>query len=79
MRARFADCVIDSERHELSRAGKRIDLTPKAFALPEALVSAHPNTLSKADLYDLLWPGVFVETGNLHTLIAEIWTTSAAS
>jgi DNA-binding winged helix-turn-helix (wHTH) protein len=72
MRARFADCVIDSERHELSRAGKAVDVTPKAFALLEALVSAHPNALSKADLYELLWPGVFVETGNLHTLIAEI-------
>ena len=72
MRARFADCVIDSERHELSRAGKPVDVTPKAFALLEALVTAHPNAMSKADLYELLWPGVFVETGNLHTLIAEI-------
>ena len=72
MRAHFADCVIDNERRELSRAGTAVDITPKAFALLEALVSAHPNALSKEDLYELLWPGVFVETGNLHTLVAEI-------
>jgi DNA-binding winged helix-turn-helix (wHTH) protein len=72
MRARFADCVLDSERHELLRGESRVDLTPKAFALLEALVSAHPNALSKEDLYEVLWPGVYVETGNLHTLVAEI-------
>lgn len=72
MRAHFADCVLDSGSREVSRRGTSIDLTPKAFALLEALVSAYPQAVSKKDLYDVLWPGVFVETGNLHTLVAEI-------
>ena len=72
MRARFADCVLDTGSRELSRRGKSIDLTPKAFALLEALVSAYPQAVSKKDLYEVLWPAVFVETGNLHTLVAEI-------
>ncbi len=72
MRARFGDCVIDTENRELSRAGRSVSLTPKAFALLEALVRASPRAMSKADLYDRLWQGVFVESGNLHTLVAEI-------
>ena len=72
MRARFADCVLDSGSRQVSRRGEPIDLTPKAFALLEALVSAYPQAVSKKDLYEVLWPGVFVETGNLHTLVAEI-------
>lgn len=72
MRARFADCVLDAERRELTRRGERVEITPKAFALLEQLVRAHPSAVSKEALYDALWPGVFVETGNLHTLIAEI-------
>jgi DNA-binding winged helix-turn-helix (wHTH) protein len=72
MQARFADCVLDSGSRALSRRGKSVDLTPKAFALLEALVDAWPEAVSKEALYDALWPGVFVESGNLHTLIAEI-------
>ena len=72
MQVRFADCVLDNGSRELWRAGKPVDLTPKAFALLEALVEAWPEAVSKEALYDVLWPGVFVESGNLHTLIAEI-------
>lgn len=72
MRASFADCVLDTGKRELLRDGTQVDLTPKAFALLQALVKSHPAAVSKADLYELLWPGVFVETGNLHTLVAEI-------
>lgn len=72
MQARFADFVLDTGRRELQRRGQSIDLTPKAFALLEALVNAYPGAASKEALYDQLWPGVFVESGNLHTLVAEI-------
>ena len=56
----------------LTCGGERVDLTPKAFLLLEALAAASPSAVSKEKLYEALWPGVFVETGNLHTLIAEI-------
>jgi DNA-binding winged helix-turn-helix (wHTH) protein len=72
VRARFADCVFDSERHELLRDGTPVDLTPKTFALLQALINAHPSAISKEGLYEQLWPGTFVEIGNLHTLIAEL-------
>lgn len=72
MRARFADCVFDSDRHELTCGGLAKALPPKSFLLLEALVRAHPAAVSKTELYAQIWPGVFVEEGNLHNLIADV-------
>lgn len=72
MRAQFAGCVFDSGRHHLLRGGVPVSLTPKAFALLEELVKASPAPVPKEELYDRLWPGTFVEPGNLHNLISEI-------
>lgn len=72
MRVRFADCVFDSERHELLCGGERRSLEPKAFAFLEALIEAHPAAASKESLYERIWPGVFVEEGNLHNLAADV-------
>ena len=72
MRAQFAGCVFDSARRQLLRDGVPLALTPKAFALLEELVKASPQPIRKEDLYDRLWPGTFVEPGNLHNLISEI-------
>ena len=74
MRVRFGDCRLDTEARELTRGGAPVPLTPKAFALLEALVESHPAAVSKSTLYAKLWPGVFVEEGNLHTLISEVRT-----
>jgi DNA-binding winged helix-turn-helix (wHTH) protein len=72
VRARFANCIFDSERHELLCGGEPRSLPPKAFAFLEALVAAHPAAVSKETLYEHLWPGVFVEEGNLHNLAADV-------
>ena len=72
MRLRFGTCVFDSELRELTRDGKRMPLTPKAFALLDVLIAARPQPRSKEDLSDQLWPAAAVEAGNLHNLVAEI-------
>lgn len=72
MRVRFANCVFDSERHELLCDGQPRAVQPKAFAFLEALVVAHPAAVSKEKLYEWIWPGVFVEEGNLHNLAADV-------
>jgi hypothetical protein len=74
MRVRFGDCCLDTEARVLTRSGAPVALTPKAFALLEALAESHPAALSKEALYAKLWPGVFVEEGNLHGLISELRT-----
>src|SRR6476469_496937 len=72
MPIRFADFTFDPRRHDLTRAWTPIALTPKAFLLREALIAVAPEPLSKDEIYERLWPDVFVETGNLHNLISEI-------
>ena len=74
MRITFGDFVFDSQRHALFRRGNAVALTPKAFSLLESLLSVAPDPLSKERIYEALWPGIFVETGNLHNLISELRT-----
>ena len=72
MRVTFNGYTFDSNRRTLMRGVTPVAVTPKAFALLEALIAAAPNAMSKDEIYALLWPGVFVETGNLHNLISEL-------
>lgn len=72
MRARFGDLTFDSDRRELTRDGRVISLNPKAFDLLSALIDSWPSALSKETLYERLWPGVYVEMGNLHNLVSDI-------
>ena len=73
MRARLDDRYdFDTATRTLARDGETIALTPKAFAILESLVEAHPAAVAKEALYDKVWPDVVVEPGNLHNLVAEV-------
>lgn len=68
MRVRIGPLLFDPLQRRLAHA----TLTPKAARLLEALIEAAPDPLSHDALYQRLWPGTFVEPGNLHNLVAEI-------
>lgn len=68
MRVRLGPLLFDPLQRRLASA----TLTPKAAKLLEALVEAAPDPVSHDDLYARLWPGTFVEPGNLHNLVAEL-------
>jgi DNA-binding winged helix-turn-helix (wHTH) protein len=72
MRASFGEFVLDAEARELLRAGDRVHLSSKAFQLLELLLRHRPRALSKAELMESLWPGVYVLESNLAGLVAEI-------
>jgi DNA-binding winged helix-turn-helix (wHTH) protein len=72
MRLRFDDCVIDPGSRELTRKGRRVDLTPKAFDLLQALLVRRPNVVKRAELYDLLWPDAFVASTSLPRIVNEL-------
>jgi DNA-binding winged helix-turn-helix (wHTH) protein len=72
MRVRFADCIFDSGRHELVCGGEVRQLQPKAFTFLEVLVESYPAAVSRETLYGRIWPGLFVEEGNLHNLAADV-------
>jgi len=68
----FGDCAFDAEARALTRAGRRVDLSPKAVELLRALVAARPRALSKAELHDLLWPETFVSDTSLAQVVTEL-------
>ena len=72
MQLAFGDYEIDSERRLLTRGGKPVALTPKAFELLLLLVERRPNAVSKREIYDRLWPDVIVDPGGLDALISRL-------
>jgi len=69
---RFGDFLLDSDARQLSRAGRDIRLSPKAFDLLCALLARRPDVLSKNDLLATIWPDTFVVEANLNVVIGEI-------
>ena len=64
--------AVDARR--LLHRGRDVHLSPKAFELLKALVESYPRALSKAELHERLWHGIFVSEGNLALLMTEIRT-----
>lgn len=54
-RVRVADCDIDMAAGEVLRAGARVDLSRREWALLAALVQANGRTLDTAQLHDSLY------------------------
>lgn len=54
-RMKIGDLVVDKRRHEVSRAGARIDLTPLEFQILELLASEPGRAWSRNDLLDRVW------------------------
>lgn len=54
-RIQVGDLVIDKRRHEVSRQGKRIDLTPLEFQILELLASEPGRAWSRNALLDKVW------------------------
>jgi len=71
-KTRFDECVLDAGSRQLLRRGEPVHLSRKAFDLLELLIDTRPRVLSKADLFDRLWPKTVVVDANLSNLIAEI-------
>ena len=69
---RFGDCIVDPRAHVLTRAGKEVPLSKKAFLLLEALIEKRPQVLPHRDLRDRIWPGTFVGYSCLAGLVSEI-------
>ena len=72
MRASFEGCVFDDERREVTRAGRPVPLSPKAFALLEILVRNAPRAVSKQEIHRELWPDTFVSETSLANLVVDL-------
>jgi two-component system alkaline phosphatase synthesis response regulator PhoP len=54
-RLEIGDLVVDRRRHEVSRSGVRIDLTPLEFQILDLLASEPGRAWSRNDLLDRVW------------------------
>ncbi len=51
----FGDLELDVDAHELRVRGKRVDLTPREFALLEVLMRTPGRAFGKADMLERVW------------------------
>lgn len=72
MRVTFGEFLLDSAERQLLRGDTPAHLTGKAFQLLVLLVAERPKVVSKKEIYDTLWPDVFVQEANIKNLIAEL-------
>lgn len=74
MRLGFEGCLFDSDTRELSKDGRTVPLSPKAFALLELLIQDRPKAVSKEAIHGVLWPAMFVSDSSLPNLVMELRT-----
>ncbi len=72
MRLTIGRCLFDSGAREVSRDGRPVAISPKAFQLLDLLIGRRPNAVSKEQLHEVLWPDTFVSDANLPNLVAEL-------
>jgi DNA-binding winged helix-turn-helix (wHTH) protein len=72
MRARFGDCVLDTDARELRRGGRRVELSAKGIELLALLVTQRPRALAQAALRDALWPDTHVGYTSLARVVSEV-------
>jgi DNA-binding winged helix-turn-helix (wHTH) protein len=68
----FGDCTLDLDARELRRQGESVHVSPKAFELLKLLVENRPRALSKTELLETIWPGVFVSDASLARVVTEL-------
>jgi pimeloyl-ACP methyl ester carboxylesterase/DNA-binding winged helix-turn-helix (wHTH) protein len=68
----FLDCRLDPPSGHVYRGPDVVPLTPKAFALLGYLTDHAGRLVSKQELLDAVWPGVFVGDAVLKSTIREV-------
>jgi len=69
---RFLDFELDGVKRLLLKSGEPVALNSKAFDLLIALVERRGEVLTKDELLNKVWPGQFVEEGNLKVHVAAL-------
>jgi DNA-binding winged helix-turn-helix (wHTH) protein len=68
----FGDYEFDDTRYELRRAGESVAIEPKAFKVLAHLIQHRDRVVTKAELLERLWPGVFVSESALTRCLARV-------
>ena len=71
-RWRFGPFDVDASEHRLLKHGQVVPITHKAFALLVSLLRRPGELISKADLFEQVWPGVIVSDAALSRAVHEV-------
>jgi DNA-binding winged helix-turn-helix (wHTH) protein len=69
---RFSGFALDAGRRIVSRGGRRVHLTRKAFDLLTTLIEEAPRVVSKDELHRRLWPDTFVTDATIAGVVKEL-------
>lgn len=69
---RFSGFALDAGRRIVSRGGRRVHLTRKAFDLLTTLIEQAPRVVSKDELHRRLWPDTFVTDATVAGVVKEL-------
>lgn len=72
VRISFAEYSLDTDTRQLLRGAREVHLSPKAFELLRVLAENRPRAVSKQELLEKVWPGVFVSDASLARAVSEI-------
>ncbi|WP_193746535.1 winged helix-turn-helix domain-containing protein [Ruegeria sp. ANG-R] len=70
MRYEFADCVLDIDRHVLTRRGEAVPIEPQVFDLLELLAESPGRLVARDEIIDRVWNGRFVSDSTISARIA---------
>ena len=62
--SKVADLVMDRKKHEVTRSGVVVPLTPKEYKLLDILLSNYGEAINRRKLIDHAWGPSFEETNN---------------
>ena len=68
----FGDCELDGARLQLRRRGKLVPLQPRQLQLLAYLIRYRSRLVTKAELFEHLWPGVVVTDFALWTAVRGV-------
>jgi DNA-binding response OmpR family regulator len=71
---RFADLYLDAETHEVTRAGRRLDLTRTEFSILECLIRSAGRVVPRSRIIELVWGDRDVSENNLDVFIRFLRT-----
>lgn len=61
---KLADLIVDRNKHEVTRGGKNISLSPKEYKLLDLLITSPGEAITRRRLIDHAWGPEFKETNN---------------